>query len=505
MIEGTWRDDAQDRHHQFFGDETWPYLPPPEISHNALLLFTDAKSTLYDESPGVTAKGAPAEQVAVVVTPELWPLSQENLRFVNACNECLMRVDVIDGRITYRVVHADSVGDGASSAGRPDRPLALTEIRPRMRRLDNGTLEPEYTLETWDVRNPAAPVFKIEAVRTEGGATVQKDVTAEYYTDANGQPATDYPYRDKAGAPIFPYVLKHAKVGNTLWNAWAGMEVVEGTLNASAFWTFWTMGLRDGAHPQRYTFDADVDGMTIKAPQGGTATGYVQMIPTAILRFKSKTADRQGSAGQFEPAMDPKSMGEAITDYEAALARFAGIDAPDVQRSAGSSGYALVVSQDGKRKAQQKLEMPCRMADTLLLATAARMANARLGTSLPEQPEDWTIKYCRAKRSIEETKAEGEQAKLLVELGVWDDVDVMMHLNPEMDQQQAIVAVLDKRAARKLLAGDTSADVVPAELAAQMAGALAKLSSLLDSIEALDDVTRQRVLDTVAPIQTLIA
>lgn len=457
LMDGAWADDAATRHQQFFGAETASFLPPPDLSHNAFLLFVDAKSTLYDIAPRARpvlweelAEGAP-DPTAAVVTPELWALCQENLRYVNGLNENLMRVDVIDGKVSYRVVHADCVGGVIATAGSPDRPVGLTELRPRSRVVGNAT-EREYTFETWSIADPANPVFKIEAYRV--GADGKKhlaDVTAEYYRDATGQPAQGYPYRDRANQPILPYVLYHAKVGNTIWNAWAGMEVVEGTLTVSSLWTFWLMGARDGAHPQRYTFDAEVDGAVTSAPDGQLPTGYVQLIPTAILRFKSK-GDRQGSASQFQPAMDTQAQAAANLDYEAALGRFAGIDAPDIQRTAGASGYALVVSQDGKRKAQQRLETPCRRGDLLLLATASRMANALLGTKLPEQEALWTIEYAKGRRSIEEIKAEGEHVKLMRELGVYDDVDVMMYLNPHMSQHQAAQAVIEKRKVRAMLA-----------------------------------------------------
>lgn len=443
LLDGSWGDDATTRHQQFFSAETHVYLPPPELSHNAMLLFTDAKSTLYDEAPKTEAKGA--ADLSVVITPELWPLAQENLRLVNALNDGFMRVDVIGGRISYRVVPADCVGDVVTAPGRPDRPVCLTEIRPRSRMVGD-TMVSEYTLETWDLRDPANPVFKIEVDVIDPNDKTRRtrlDVTEAYNRDAEGNPSAAYPYREDKGkgAPIFPYAKYAAKVGNTVWNAWAGMEVVEGTLNASALWTMWMMGVRDGAHPQRYTIDLDVDGMktsNVTAP----ASGYVEMIPTAILRFKSK-GDRNGTAGQFEPAMQPGDMGEAISNYEAALARFAGIDAPDVQRSSASSGYALVVSQDGKRKAQQRLEAPCRMGDLYLLTRAAKLANAYLAASLPENEADWTIAYSKGRRSIEEVKAAYEEAKAKMEMGIWDEVDVMIALNPEMDRTQALAKVLD--------------------------------------------------------------
>jgi hypothetical protein len=448
MIDGTWADDAADRHRQFFSDATWEFLPPPDLSHNAFLLYTDAKSTIYDDPYKTIPEDAPE-----ILTTELRALQQENLRYVNALNEGVMRVDVVDGRITYRVVRVDCVGDAESSSNRPDVPMAITEIRPRSYVDPQGVKVSEFTMERWDVRDPAKPIFEIKAYRqtVSGGDPVLVDVTREYVPDLE-QGEYPYPYRDTAGAPIFPYVLYHSKVGNVLFRPWAGMEVVEGTLNASALWTFWMMGVRDGAHPQRWTIDLDVDGMTLRKPDSSPAQGYVQMNPAAILRFKSKS-DRGGSAGQFQPAMTPSDMAEANLQYEASLSQFAGVDAPDVQRSASSSGYALVVSQDGKRKAAKKLETPCRMADTLLFATASRLANAYLSVTppLPESPEEWSITYAKPRRSIDEIKAGYEEAKAMVDLGVWDEVDVVQHLHPELTQAQAVANILDKRATRALL------------------------------------------------------
>ncbi len=462
LVEGCWANDARTRHQQFFSNAVWSFLPPPDLSHNTHLVYTDALSTLYDVDPVVTIEmdeegeeGAPEDEtpehegLEAIVTPELWPLSQQRLRLTVSANECAMRVDVVKGAVKYRVVPPDTVVMAAPPES-PDRPHYVEEIRPRLRTHPDGKVEQITTIETWDVRDPAYPVFKIETQDEQGRRT---DVTDEFWLDESGMPRTDYPYRRADGTPIFPYVLFHKRVQNALWDPYAGREVVEGTLTASALWTFWLMSVRDGAYPQRVTVDLDVDGSTITTPQGSTVgTAYVQMLPTGVLRFKSR-GDKSGTYGTFPPAMDPEVMGRAITEYEASLGKYAGIDQPDVARAAGSSGYALVISQDGKRRAQKRLETPCRMGDALLLATAAALANAYVEgvVGLPEDEDDYHVAYAPVRRSIEEIKAEMEEAKLLLDAGAIDQADFIMRLNPGMSREMAEkkVEAMEAKAARR--------------------------------------------------------
>jgi chromosome partitioning protein len=68
------------------------------------------------------------------------------------------------------------------------------------------------------------------------------------------------------------------------------------------------------------------------------------------------------------------------------LATAAGLAPTELQRTSGSakSGYAISLSQDGKRTAQRKYVMQFRDADERLVAISATLYNRAMGTQFPE-------------------------------------------------------------------------------------------------------------------------
>ena len=72
------------------------------------------------------------------------------------------------------------------------------------------------------------------------------------------------------------------------------------------------------------------------------------------------------------------------------------------------------------------------MADQLLLATAARLANLYGGASLPTNQRDYSIKYRGLEESAAERKHEAETVSLEMSLGLISRVDALRRLNPEI-------------------------------------------------------------------------
>ena len=77
--------------------------------------------------------------------------------------------------------------------------------------------------------------------------------------------------------------------------------------------------------------------------------------------------------------------------------------------SSAQSGYAIVVSREGLRRARRRIIPPMRMADQLLLSKAAKMSNRYGKTKLPTEPADYIIQYADLGKSIEELKRENIQ------------------------------------------------------------------------------------------------
>lgn len=434
MLDGEWDADAEQRLADFFAPEVRELLPPAELSCNPILSINAQKAVLYDDAPDVSlaVEGGADLDLSPVLVEELWPLMQDRLLKQLAMQEAAVRLDWDrdTGTASYRVVPASLVTCIADPK-RPSVPLAVSEYR--IRRTVGGDIE-EWTVETWDVRDPKNPVFRIEAIDQRGKRV---DVTATYYVDDDGVPATDYPYRDTACAPVLPYELYHARVGTSLWAPKRGREVVSGTLTSAALWTMWIGGVRDGAHPQRLLIDGTVATVATPKPSGGSQVRVVRMNPMAILEVKSDGAGR-ASHGQWQPAMDPKTAGEAIEAFIAGLAVYADLSPSDISiGSQGKSGYAIVVSRDGLRRAQKRLVPPCLMGDRRLLAKAAKLANAYGGHALPEDPKAWRIKYADIGRTPDEVKAEREELVARRDQKLAHPVEVFMALNGLDDREEA--------------------------------------------------------------------
>ena len=118
---------------------------------------------------------------------------------------------------------------------------------------------------------------------------------------------------------------------------------------------------------------------------------------------------------------------------------YAGLNPSDLQITGAQSGYAIVVSQAGKRRQSKRSEPARRMADQDILATAARLANAYEGTDLPEEAGAYAVRYPGVGESIEERKAKAEIVKAELEMGLISRVEAYRRLNPEIQDEAEIM------------------------------------------------------------------
>lgn len=446
MLEGLWRGDAEDHLSTFFHETVTAFLPPAETSRNPLKSFLAQLNVVYDEDPPVTAEGvSDPEALAPILTEELWPLAQQRQLQTLGINECLMRVDLnADGSLSYRLVHSHDV---ANVRPHP-KPTRFTKGQPgALEELRYDPRQGVWYWEVWDVTGET-PVYRKDYVKD---------------SERTPGPAEPWPegFTDRAGQPVMPYVLYHREVGAALFSPDRGSELVYGTLTTAMLWTMWLGGFRDGAHPQRWSLDAEVSGVKTKTGQG-TDDGYIVANPLAILPFRSKKQDRPGTLGQFAPAMDPKTAGEAVEQFVAGLAIEWGMSPADITvGSSQQSGYAIVVSRDGQRKSHRRQRVPASMGDRLLLATAARVYNKAHAGQLPEDPAAYAVAYAPVSMSAHERKAVTDDVTAQVEAGLLNPVDGVMRLHPEMSREQAAQYLTDIHSTQALLkAATTPADQV---------------------------------------------
>ena len=485
-------------------------------------IFTQLNVT-YTTPPDVTVQEGSAyaspdpEEASAILTPSLWPLMQTRALYQMAVRECFVRLDwpteaaISEGdpaEVSYRVVTPDYVHVCLPHPRHPDRPVMLKEYRQRTRtRVDPNTGEEVEvdvpTYDVWDVRNPAAPIFRIEEITTADGRSTTRDVTEEFDP---GRAEAGYPYRDSDGRPIFPYILAHAQVQSCLWDYMEGVEIVQGTLRLAGGWTWWWDGFTNSANPQRVAIDLQFAGSRTETLSGAANVETIPVSPKSVLLATSKT-DRGGQVASFPAAMDPKTGVESLRAYEERLAIFAGISPADIQTTTSAmSGAAISISREGKRAAQAAYQPAFRMADQLILATAARLANAYAGTSLPEDPRAWGVEYAPISESATERKARVETTQAEVTMGTLNRVGAVRRLTPtietdeeairyigEMAQQDALAVLAEQKARADLMAelspsspSDTAPDTSAEDAYASLEGAEEIISTLRERVTDAD-------------------
>lgn len=448
LLTGTWGPDALDREAAFYDASVREHLPPAELSRNPFLSLCTQVTTLYD-TPGSVSAGddADEDELERLIPETWWATMQERLRFQRGQNEALIRLDIRGGadvpdlerRLTYRVVYADTVADVATDPDDGARLLRISELRERTR---PGTTRCEWTWETFDLSDPAAPVFRIEAIRQTPSGTERVDATIEY-AGSNA-----YPYYE-AGAPVMPYVLAHVRIGSHTWDPDTGVEIVSGTLTTAALWTMWVGGVRDNASPTRYARDLDILAQQVSGGSLGVSTQIVRHDPSTIMQVRSR-GQTAGDLGQLPATMEPKGAAEAIGIFVDGLGASWDISPDDV--TPGSSGYAMVLSRAGQRRARTRLIPPCRLADQLILATGARLLRGHGGAvSLPTDPSEYQITYTEIETSPEEVKATVEVVTALRDAGLMTRRMGLERVYPGLtpEQYEAIEEALDEEAAAK--------------------------------------------------------
>tara|TARA_Y100001963_G_C6682576_1_gene400590 strand:- start:325 stop:954 length:630 start_codon:yes stop_codon:yes gene_type:complete len=152
--------------------------------------------------------------------------------------------------------------------------------------------------------------------------------------------------------------------------------------------------------------------------------------------------------------MDPRTAAESLRMYEKGLAVYAGLNPSDLQLTQGQSGYAIVVSNQGKRAQQKRTEPARRMADQRILAKAAKMANAysMVSPNLPEEPGDYRIEYSNVGTTPEERKTHTEVIEAELKMGLISRVEAYRRLNPGVESdEEAVRRLIDIDRMTKIL------------------------------------------------------
>ena len=449
LLTGRHRDDVREAIEDQFSKEIAADLEiNPDLSRNPYRLIYQQLNVAYLEAPDVRVPDDEDADLSPIITPRLWSQMAQGALTALAMGESVIRLDFKwwagAKEVSYRIVNPETVVI-TPMPDQPDQPGAVEELRMR-----DG-------VPCWDVWNIIGdkPVFKIEQV-TEQNERV--DVTDKYAPELAGG---GYPYMTTDGKPILPWILKHKAVGSRLWNL-DGSELSDATLKLSAYYTHWGDSFVSASHPQRWILDVETQAGHTRTI-AGTPVDVVPVDRKSILKFSSK-GPGGGSLGAFPTTFDPLSNIEALKQWESSLATYAGLNPGDLQVSnQAQSGYAIVVSREGQKRAAKKVEVAFRIADQELLATAAKLANFYVGAGLPEDPRAYSISYRTLKPSDQERKATAELIKAEVELGIMSKLDALRVLHPEIESdEEALERLLRVREIEQELSSVEAALAAPA-------------------------------------------
>lgn len=425
MLSGSWLIDLIERLERDVGAIRRDAWGVPKITANPFRTMVRELAALHLVTPEVRSSsgdpifGALAEALRAGA---VWAAMPEFQAMTLGLREYLWRLSATPaGAIHYRPVPPDLVIAG-SQADTPDVPVTIRELRWRS--------EWGWCWDRLDISDPGQPVYRVEKF---GGTDVtQAALGGDFDGDA-------YPYRDALDEPILPYVLYHASaLRDRLWDWQAGIETVEATLDLAVLYTFLGHVLRDCSWPQRYVAGLRPAGTGV---EGETAEAAHQAVVTdpATLLVLEPSADSPGQAlvGQWQAGADPAAMEAVISSLANRIAVDAGLPPSDIQRMGGTarSGYAIALSNEGKRVAARRYAPVFRRYDEALVQKTAIILNRATGGNLPEL--GYAVIYRDLPLSPEELGARRKDVLERLEAGLLSPVDAYCELNPGTTRAQA--------------------------------------------------------------------
>jgi hypothetical protein len=339
----------------------------------------------------------------------------------------------------------------------------------------------------WDIRDPASPSFRVyEAL---DGWVLGKNLTGEVYGATYD--GADYPqaWRRSNGDPVIPAQLYHASVyGDRLFDPFNGVELYEGSLNLAVLYSYLNHCLRDASYPQRYAVGVRVAGMEGTDLGNRAARSEVTTDPTTILMLDPVSETSQPFIGQYQAGADVEKLESTIAAIAHRLATDAGLAPSELQRTSGSarSGYAISLSQEGKRSAQRRYVMQFRAADEALIGLSAILFNrwAEANAAPVNYPEGgYSVIYREIPLSPDELRARREHVLAMLDAGLMDQVEAL-RLFGSLSEQDAMAKLAEIRAMRE------APPTPPTEGAKQDATAPALDVSHAEAMaEAVDELT----------------
>jgi hypothetical protein len=408
MLYGAWRSLLEGRVRRAVGTQRAEAWGDVDLSSNVFLQVCSQLSVLYDRPVTVSHDEDPsaAEMLRGILTRAGYePVMQIVQRDTIGLREMVVRVDAVQREgmapaLTLRRIPPDYV-EAWADAATPGQPYKVCETRL------------VWLGESWHW------VREIVEVRDGVGRwVVEDDKGADVTAEVLGEAAGSFPWVAPDGRPVMPYVIFHAAWPHEVWDAWAGEELVEGTLQAAVAWTLAHHALMQASWPQRYAV-----GLTVPADMPGDSEDVrprqeVVADPATVIMFQPTEDSNTSTVGQFQPGADPQAMFAAVESYERRVATASGLSASDFVRTSGDprSGYALGISRAGKREASNRYAPIFQASDVVLMGAVAAAWNGAGGDPLPV--DGYAVEYAVLPLSPDEEREHRETVFALLDRGL---------------------------------------------------------------------------------------
>jgi hypothetical protein len=428
-MDGAWYDDLKQRAIDHLGTtrtEAWGVL---DQSSNSFRAITRELAVLHVTPPSIRHNVGTSEiagLVEAIKRSNLWATMPRFQGWLIGCREYFMRADWTASRgLRFRPVPPDM----CLATSHPDDPQEPVTIREMRMRADPHTGKPAWTWDLFDVSDPETPQYRV--LEATDGAEDGQDWSEFYLGDMSAHRA-GYPYW-RGDTPILPFVLYHAsRTGDRLFDQYEMIEVYEGTMNQSLGGSFVYHVFGDASWPQRYVVDAEPVGV-----EGTDGRVEITVDPAVLLQLQRTDESSQPQIGAFPVSADVESLQRTLDAMANRLALDAGVPSGDIQRLGGTarSGYAISLTNEGKRAAQRQYAGQMGPSDAVLVALAATLSNTFGGTSYPEDSYD--VVYQEIPLSPQELDARRTHVLELREAGLMSDVQAYSYLNPGITEEQS--------------------------------------------------------------------
>jgi hypothetical protein len=441
LLTGRWWWDLEQRLLAHFGATRRGVMGLRSQAKNPFRKLCNELAVNYASLPEVRLAGGRADERmlgrdGVVQKCGLWETMAGLQVKLIGCREMLLHVSwspELD-RVVVLPVTPDWIEAYAHQSA-PQEPVKVRWLR--WREMAEGP--PIWAWDEYSIVDPAAPYLRVLQADPSNELDITERVLGARFEGDR------YPFRwsqgKRAGDPFLPWTLYHARRSDQLFDWSEGQEVVDGSLDIAAAWTFVQHALFRGSWPQRWAIGAYVAGTAPTQTTTGPRTNATTD-PASLLHLEAQQGVTNPQVGQWGPGADPEMMSRTVGNLERAVAEFDGMDSSHLVRDSANpwSAGALAITREGKRQAQSRYAHELRAADAASLERIAAVHNAATGEACAE--EGYLVHYPSLPLSGEERDAIRRHNAELIAQGRMSIVDAYLAEHPGMVRAEAEAELL---------------------------------------------------------------